>query len=859
MIRRLFVPEVTQTSATDCGPAALKALFAGHGIYLSYGRLREACHTDVDGTSIDTLETLGNALGLGLEQRMLSTDLVLVEGVAELPAIAVVRLPDGALHFVVIWRTFGPYVQVMDPAAGRLWIRRRRLLDSLHRHEQDVPSSAWAAWIASPAFKAGIDHRLRRLGIVPQSWPDAAHLDASIRLARALVDNGLLKRGRQAAEFLELCARNADQIPDEYWAVRQDPDDAARVRIRGAVLVVATGERTSPDDSSAASVRAIQSEPPPAVWAPVWSAIRESGGVAVLVAAVICAAGGVVIEALLFRGLLDLTDRLPRSADRLAWLALVIGFCGMLLALEWSAVAGLLRIGRQLELRFRALLLRKVPRLEDRYFQSRLISDMASRAHALQLMRELPEVAALAGSLACTLLFTVAAIAWLFPGAALPAIVAGAAAVGVPWLFRRGLLERDLRVRETSAGLSRFYLDGLLGACTIQAHSADGALMGAQSKQLEQWADAGLRRQTLMVTADAVQSALCIGSVVWLILGQAAAGWTSSLLLLTFWAVSIPAIGAELATVLWTVPLMRNTILRFLEPLGSPEQDGATPAPRSSDGGVAVHMDGVRVLAGGHVLLDDISLRITPGEHVAVVGPSGSGKSSLAGLLLGWHTPAQGGLLIDDRPLDAAELSRMRQCTAWIDPQVHLFRATVYSNLTFGNLDAPPGATADAIDDSGLLDVLPRLPDGLQTLIGDGGGSVSAGEGQRIRIGRALLRAGVRLAILDEPGRGLDRDRRRSVLADARRHFREATVLAITHDIADTLEFDRVLVMEGGRIVENGVPRHIVSDERTRYAALLREERLVQSDVWSHPQWRRLRMASGRLTQPAEQPDWTLV
>ena len=87
----------------------------------------------------------------------------------------------------------------------------------------------------------------------------------------------------------------------------------------------------------------------------------------------------------------------------------------------------------------------------------------------------------------------------------------------------------------------------------------------------------------------------------------------------------------------------------------------------------------------------------------------------------------------------------------------------------------------------------------------------------------------------------------------------DRTVLAITHDIADTLEFDRVLVMEGGRIVENGVPRHLVSDERTRYTALLREERLVERDVWSHPQWRCLRMASGRLTQPAEQPDWTLV
>ena len=70
MTRRLVIPEVVQTSATDCGPAALKALFAGFGMYLSYGRLREACQTDVDGTSIDTLETIATRLGLDVEQRM---------------------------------------------------------------------------------------------------------------------------------------------------------------------------------------------------------------------------------------------------------------------------------------------------------------------------------------------------------------------------------------------------------------------------------------------------------------------------------------------------------------------------------------------------------------------------------------------------------------------------------------------------------------------------------------------------------------------------------------------------------------------------------------------------------------------
>ncbi|MEP7342719.1 MAG: cysteine peptidase family C39 domain-containing protein, partial [Acidobacteriota bacterium] len=99
--RRLFVPEVVQTSAMDCGPAALKCLLEGFGIRVSYGRLREACQTDVDGTSIDTLETVAAQLGLEAEQVMLPDDHLLLAESEALPAVVVVRTPNGSTHFVV--------------------------------------------------------------------------------------------------------------------------------------------------------------------------------------------------------------------------------------------------------------------------------------------------------------------------------------------------------------------------------------------------------------------------------------------------------------------------------------------------------------------------------------------------------------------------------------------------------------------------------------------------------------------------------------------------------------------------------------------------------------------------------------
>ncbi len=119
--RRFLVPEVVQTSAMDCGPASLKCLLEGFGRKASYGRLREACQTDVDGTSIDTIEEAAVQLGLDAEQIMLPVDHLLLPEARALPAIVVVRLPNGNTHFVVAWSCQAGFVQVMDPATGRRW------------------------------------------------------------------------------------------------------------------------------------------------------------------------------------------------------------------------------------------------------------------------------------------------------------------------------------------------------------------------------------------------------------------------------------------------------------------------------------------------------------------------------------------------------------------------------------------------------------------------------------------------------------------------------------------------------------------------------------------------------------------
>jgi ABC-type transport system involved in cytochrome bd biosynthesis fused ATPase/permease subunit len=142
--------------------------------------------------------------------------------------------------------------------------------------------------------------------------------------------------------------------------------------------------------------------------------------------------------------------------------------------------------------------------------------------------------------------------------------------------------------------------------------------------------------------------------------------------------------------------------------------------------------------------------------------------------------------------------------------------------------------------------VLERLPQGLQTLLGEGGAMLSGGEGQRLRLGRALLATDTRLALLDEPFRGLDRPQRRRLLAEARQWWRGVTLLCVTHDVGDTVGFDRVLVVENGRIVEDGSPRTL-GVRSSRYRALLDAERQVEQTLWRGPQWRRIAVQDGRV------------
>jgi ATP-binding cassette subfamily B protein len=343
------------------------------------------------------------------------------------------------------------------------------------------------------------------------------------------------------------------------------------------------------------------------------------------------------------------------------------------------------------------------------------------------------------------------------------------------------------------------------------------------------------------------------GLAAWLLFSRGGLGDDGGgALLLAYWALNMPIIGQRIAQIAWQYPTQRNLTLRLLEPLGALEDKDADTSdlPRglavALPAGVAVQLDEVSVRAGGQTILEAATLAIAPGAHVAIVGASGAGKSTLVGLLLGWHRPASGQVMVDGERLEGTRLDRLRGETAWIDPGVQLWNRSLADNLDYGRIGTAGMPVGARVAEADLRSLIAHLPDGLQTPLGEGGALLSGGEGQRVRFGRALGRGAARLAILDEPFRGLERERRGTLLRRARERWRHATLICVTHDIGETAGFDRVIVIAGGRIVEDGVPSALAARPDSHYRAMLDSEAGLQQRLWADPAWRTIRLEGGK-------------
>ncbi len=212
------------------------------------------------------------------------------------------------------------------------------------------------------------------------------------------------------------------------------------------------------------------------------------------------------------------------------------------------------------------------------------------------------------------------------------------------------------------------------------------------------------------------------------------------------------------------------------------------------------------------LVLDDVSFRLIPGKTTALVGPSGSGKSSIVQLLLAFYSPDRGEIMVDDRPLPSLSEAEIRSAIAWVPQEPHLFGFSIYDNLMFGNRTCGRDQILETSSKWDFLDFVTALPDGIHTALGEHGAQLSGGQRQRIAIARALLRK-PGLLVLDEATSGLDSESEASVLAAVRAWLPNCTVLLISHRLATVQTADVTYVMHEGRILQHGTHEELRTAE----------------------------------------------
>ncbi|RMF54410.1 MAG: ATP-binding cassette domain-containing protein [Bacteroidetes bacterium] len=232
----------------------------------------------------------------------------------------------------------------------------------------------------------------------------------------------------------------------------------------------------------------------------------------------------------------------------------------------------------------------------------------------------------------------------------------------------------------------------------------------------------------------------------------------------------------------------------------------------------------------GHPILRDIDFEVAPGETIALVGPSGAGKTTLLNLIPRFYDPTEGRILIDGYDLRTVQIRSLREQIAVVPQEVHLFNASIRENIRYGRLEATDAEVEAAARAANAHDFITALPGGYDAPVGERGVKLSGGQRQRIAIARALLKD-ARILLLDEATSSLDAASERLVQEALERLMQGRTTFVIAHRLATVQHVDRILVLDGGRIVETGTHAELVArDGLYRRLAALQFRQTVTLD-----------------------------
>lgn len=369
------------------------------------------------------------------------------------------------------------------------------------------------------------------------------------------------------------------------------------------------------------------------------------------------------------------------------------------------------------------------------------------------------------------------------------------------------------RVNALEAESNSRVVDSLLNVDTVKYFAREDVERSRLERVLDAWRDAGVDNQYALSTLHIGQSA-CIGAgiaAVMLLAGQHVARGTMTvgdLVLINAYIIQISLPLNALGFVFREANDALTNIERLfglLDARGKPGEDGDAPGaqPLVVRGG-AIEFEHVDFgYEPSRQILWDVSFRIEPGQSVAVVGGSGSGKSTLARLLFRLYQPDAGIIRIDGQDLRLVTERSLRDALGIVPQDTILFNDTLAYNIGYGKRDATRAEIIAAARSAQLDAFIERLPDAYDTRVGERGVRLSGGERQRVAIARALLKAPP-IVVFDEATSALDTRSERAIQQELMRVAQHRTSLIIAHRLSTVVDADRILVMEHGRLVEQG-------------------------------------------------------